>query len=1764
INRNDLIFTMPNGLEMKVNIKDQILLSAADEAKARKEHGLTDPNQRITVEGYARRLDKGSLVALSKESGRGTAFHETFHTVWDWVLTEKEKAAMLKHFTPIAEKLGIDVEEAMADGYRDWQLARQQHKGTLFGKLYQKVLDFVNGALRVLTGTENVHDIYRQIEEGKVWNRDEKGRFAKAENSETNQGEKKFLVTNNKITADTQVPVIDVTNVARANTTDPAVRAAIANSLIGKTFRILGSDGIGFTQKFDSEILPDGRVKKSKPNEHLVRGAGRNEFDKGLVREERQKALSIADTILDNAMYIEKHPDANHGTDTRYVDLYAAVQNGDKVYPIHIQAKEKDGSAGEFVVGKAMYYQLTRKGPLPATAKQLLASANDNGPSISVAQLLQNVKDKAGRPYVINGQLNYESAALNALPSGTKYSMKYANPNDTTDYKNNPLAAEVSTRQTKAKGSTEDSETQRLIADLDAVKKDPTLFKKLVDALKSLPGLATSERNTEKAAEIIINRIKDNIVYLYDKVPENIRERARKWYDGGNRVAKEWKKRYGISEHASAGIIAVLSPQKDWFTNMTLAERILDCIFGHANKMWTEEMSKQADGYSEMVEQPVKESKKEKAAREKRGEPVKTELVKVTHKSIVEGDENREALERARNKTLKQLLNAGDYEAAAIWIKCFDKAHNDRGYRVLTPEGGTGDYVKTSKGENAGAAWGDFGSIAKAVSIAVNPTWENISAQLGEQHKVRNFSNNLRFPGSLLNATIDTHAVGVGLMQPTSGGSQSVLDNFGEAGGSDIIGISGTYPLYFEAYRRAAAEISEKEGRPLSAREMQSITWEAVRNLFPADMKTTEKEQSRIVGMLEEAKARLKRSKNKDAAIKKVKTEQEAGEKLVDAALEKVESGKNISDILAELKEQAKAKKLPRLVSLIEDAEKSVENHKKDKKKSKKPLDKKKLVNGIKNKWNGQEKFIQEVVEAEERIKAGVNEEEAYRDIKYKGKDQVRISNLFREADKQIKNLNDPVKVKEILDGVRKMVYNIATKGTNQLQEFSWESTPDDVPLSGTYDRSNVKIIPFDNSAGGNDRFTVGFNIDPTKYLSPKNAELFKSLVESGKAEDKTQAESVLSKALKFATDWILAEFDIRENVEPTLTFQGKDGKLTVGYTVEISNPQQTVAVAKMFGRLFDPESVIATGTKEVLGTTGKSMAIELPAGWGPKEISELSNKLGQITDQEGNPLVATHSASDGQMTFVNTSDWSDSAVLEDVKRAVPELNVYSTDEFATILDKNSYEDNSKEGGQHKREDYIGRAIAQRLAAELNPTEGQPVPGNGKQVAEGNRSGSKKKNSGQNERVQRKSKEAEQPAETGKIKTSIRAQVNFEVAPDPHNEKLMRRWGKLTTEEKQEASRKVSKEMVPKILRHLKVSDPDTAIKTQIGGYMEDTNPSLCINVEPNKALEVSNALGYAFGQDSMMFISPEETEGSFRTGAIHIKVDPNIGLEETDKLYKKLRTIKDGNGAPYVTGHTTVDGEMLILNNDSRIAAETLAEMINDLIPDYEIMTSEVFAGFPEKEGYGYADSEQGAVDGKTYDEGLNLLREETSRKLERELDRAEGRRVPKNDTGLVQGERSGNQEAEVASSRGLLGKTEEGTGLRGTGGITEQTNEGTQGDEGASSMPENATKDGLMEAKFSVRPGNELAVKIPNGTRKDGSVVKFAEALISGEKHGETRFPKKNGAKPSFPTNQWVGISVGGKIVGRVKFGEPKLINKNSPEYKLSMIEGVEDIDL
>lgn len=59
----------------------------------------------------------------------------------------------------------------MADQYRDWMLARQQGRGTRFGKLWQKVKDMAAGLLRVLRRADHASDVFRKVENGKVWER---------------------------------------------------------------------------------------------------------------------------------------------------------------------------------------------------------------------------------------------------------------------------------------------------------------------------------------------------------------------------------------------------------------------------------------------------------------------------------------------------------------------------------------------------------------------------------------------------------------------------------------------------------------------------------------------------------------------------------------------------------------------------------------------------------------------------------------------------------------------------------------------------------------------------------------------------------------------------------------------------------------------------------------------------------------------------------------------------------------------------------------------------------------------------------------------------------------------------------------------------------------------------------------------------------------------------------------------------------------------------------------------------------------------------------------------------------------------------------------------------------------------------------------------------------------------------------------------------------------------------------------------------------
>lgn len=334
-------------------------------------------------------------------------------------------------------------------------------------------------------------------------------------------------------------------------------------------------------------------------------------------------------------------------------------------------------------------------------------------------------------------------------------------------------------------------------ADFAEAKKNSRYFERAVAAMKTIPGVKGAVgrvRNAGKASERIIDFMADNLVWLYDKMPAAERERAKLWYDGGNKTARVWAQRYGLRLRQVAAVIAIFSPQNGWFNNMTNAERLFDIYFS--------------------------------ARREKPSAEMQTAL-----KTLCESDK-KVSFDEIKGKSLEELIQADQMRGAALWVRAYDAVTNPSTYNVLTPEGGVGGLARVpgGQGKPAKAFFFNPQSIADALSVIVDGSVDNIYDKIGTQFKVRDFYNNLYDPSNAKAATIDTHAVGADTLTIQSSNSQPVQDNFG-AVGNKTSGQNGTYPLHFEAYRRAAERVG------LSPREIQSITWEAVRVLFEPNRK---------------------------------------------------------------------------------------------------------------------------------------------------------------------------------------------------------------------------------------------------------------------------------------------------------------------------------------------------------------------------------------------------------------------------------------------------------------------------------------------------------------------------------------------------------------------------------------------------------------------------------------------------------------------------------------------------------------------------------------------------------------------------------------------------------------------------------------------------------------------------------------------------------------------------------------------------------------
>ena len=340
--------------------------------------------------------------------------------------------------------------------------------------------------------------------------------------------------------------------------------------------------------------------------------------------------------------------------------------------------------------------------------------------------------------------------------------------------------------------------TPKRIVKGETVKVYPNIGPEILKLKDPRDVLQATQRHMERNLEWNLERAAT--------LPE-LAERSQQWYVGAHRIAKKFADRFGVPHHVAAAVIASQSPQRDWYQNVSVAERIMKIHKEHQNTGWSPEMT----AISSKVFKPEDS----------------------THQNI---------LREVQGKSLGELK---DPIHKAAWIRTFDEAHHPRHHRIITPEGEFAEHSLKEDGERSGTSWADFKTIAKGVrAFESQGNMKKISGSLGGQHKVRSFYNNIIQPNTPKiispmgedprDVTVDTHATGNIFARPSlAGKSPEVTDILGGAPSSKATGMAGTYPLAASAFRSTA------DVHGLVPNAVQSIVWDE-RRATNASMKQSQ------------------------------------------------------------------------------------------------------------------------------------------------------------------------------------------------------------------------------------------------------------------------------------------------------------------------------------------------------------------------------------------------------------------------------------------------------------------------------------------------------------------------------------------------------------------------------------------------------------------------------------------------------------------------------------------------------------------------------------------------------------------------------------------------------------------------------------------------------------------------------------------------------------------------------------------------------------
>jgi len=346
---------------------------------------------------------------------------------------------------------------------------------------------------------------------------------------------------------------------------------------------------------------------------------------------------------------------------------------------------------------------------------------------------------------------------------------------------------------------------QLLIQTGEALRAAPPAFEKNMNMLAEEPFMrgmagASPERIYEEGAR----RGADNLKFIMSDLmsPEKV-DAARNWYPTAQMVSARAAERAGLPPEAGYGVAAVTSPQTPWDINVARVDRMMD-MYGDRFATDPAAARKYIEGRLET---------KSPGAIAARGP---------------------EYAERIASMPYEELTDKFDKFAR---VSLADATRNDPMVRKIDL---SGEY-----GEPYGSmTWGSGDSVSKALAIMDDPSMEGINAQLLGGGKVPSFFNNIANPYSAAPiSTIDTHSAGAASLFPGGGNDPIVYRAMGLGGtkeapaASDVArtGSKGLYGPISDMHTLAAKEMGFD-----TPREVQSATWEGVRDLWGQAGKTPE------------------------------------------------------------------------------------------------------------------------------------------------------------------------------------------------------------------------------------------------------------------------------------------------------------------------------------------------------------------------------------------------------------------------------------------------------------------------------------------------------------------------------------------------------------------------------------------------------------------------------------------------------------------------------------------------------------------------------------------------------------------------------------------------------------------------------------------------------------------------------------------------------------------------------------------------------------